>query len=277
MRQRMPDGTEAPGAAPSDDELSKEPADTPSGESCPPTSEPRWPRVMIKLSGEAFRGPEAFGIHNPTIERIAGELAEVYRAGVEVAVVIGGGNIWRGGTAAERGMDRATADYAGMIATAINALALQDALERMGLETRVQTAIEMRAVAEPFIRRRAIRHIEKGRLVLFAAGTGNPFFTTDTAAVLRAVEIGAGVMLKGTNVDGVYDDDPRINPEAALLHHVTYLEALAKGLRVMDTTALSLAMDHELPIVVFNVGVAGNIVRGALGEHIGTLVCGGGE
>ena len=227
---------------------------------------------MIKLSGEAFKGPEKFGIHYPTIERIAGELAEVYKAGVETAVVVGGGNIWRGGKAAERGMDRATADYAGMIATIVNALALQDACERIGLETRVQTAIEMRAVAEPFIRRRALRHIEKGRIVIFAAGTGNPFFTTDTAAVLRAVELGAAVMLKGTNVDGVYDDDPRTNPDAKLLHEVTYLEALAKGLRVMDTTALSLAMDHKLPIVVFNVGVLGNVVRSALGETIGTLV-----
>ncbi len=227
---------------------------------------------MIKLSGEAFKGPESFGIHYPTIERIAGELAQVFQAGVETAVVVGGGNIWRGGKAAERGMDRATADYAGMIATIVNALALQDACERIGLETRVQTAIEMRAVAEPFIRRRALRHIEKGRIVIFAAGTGNPFFTTDTAAVLRAVELGASVMLKGTNVDGVYDDDPRTNPDARLLHEVSYLEALAKGLRVMDTTALSLAMDHTLPIVVFNVGVAGNVVRSALGETIGTLV-----
>jgi uridylate kinase len=229
---------------------------------------------MIKLSGEAFKGPESFGIHYPTIERIAGELALVFQAGLETGVVVGGGNIWRGGQAAERGMDRATADYAGMIATIVNALALQDACERIGLETRVQTAIEMRAVAEPFIRRRALRHIEKGRMVIFAAGTGNPFFTTDTAAVLRAVELGAAVMLKGTNVDGVYDDDPRTNPDAKLLREVSYLEALAKGLRVMDTTALSLAMDHKLPIMVFNVGVAGNIVRGALGEPIGTLVTG---
>lgn len=233
---------------------------------------PSWPRIMVKLSGEAFKGPEAYGIDYPTLERIAGELAEVWRHGIETLVVVGGGNIWRGNLAAERGMDRATADYAGMIATVINALALQDALERLGLETRVQTAIEMRAVAEPFIRRRAIRHIEKGRIVIFAAGTGNPFFTTDTAAVLRAVETGAAVMLKGTNVDGVYDDDPRTNPDAKLLPRVSYLEALSKGLRVMDPTALSLAMDHNLPIVVFNVHVPGNIVRCCLGERIGTLV-----
>ncbi|MCX7600240.1 MAG: UMP kinase [Armatimonadetes bacterium] len=227
---------------------------------------------MVKLSGEAFKGPEAYGIDYPTLERIAGELAEVWRRGIETLVVVGGGNIWRGNLAAERGMDRATADYAGMIATAINALALQDALERLGLETRVQTAIEMRAVAEPFIRRRAIRHIEKGRIVIFAAGTGNPFFTTATAAVLRAVETGAAVVLKATNVDGVYDDDPRTNPGAQLIPRLSYLEALSKNLRVMDPTALSLAMDHNLPIVVFNIRVPGNIVRCCLGERIGTLV-----
>jgi uridylate kinase len=227
---------------------------------------------MVKLSGEAFRGPEAFGIHFPTVERLAGELATVWRGGVETAVVVGGGNIWRGGKAAERGMDRATADYAGMVATAINCLALQEALEKQGLETRVQSAIEMREVAEPYIRRRALRHIEKGRVVIFAAGTGNPFFTTDTAAVLRAVEIGAAVVLKGTNVDGVYSDDPRLNPDAELLPKVTYLEALSRGLRVMDSTAISLAMEHRLPLVVFNVGKPGNIVRAAGGESIGTLV-----
>jgi uridylate kinase len=227
---------------------------------------------MLKLSGEVFRGPEAFGIHYPTLERVAGEIRQVWQRGVETAVVVGGGNIWRGSVAAERGMERAAADYAGMVATVINALALQDALERIGLETRVQTAIEMREVAEPFIRRRAIRHIEKGRVVIFAAGTGNPFFTTDTAAVLRAAETDCQVILKATKVDGVYDRDPSTQRDAQLLPRLTYLDVLSKGLKVMDATAISLSMDHNLPIVVFNVQVTGNIVRAALGEPIGTLV-----
>lgn len=233
---------------------------------------PRWRRVLLKLSGEAFKGPEPFGIHYPTIERMAAEIVQVWERGVEMAVVVGGGNIWRGGQAAERGMERAAADYAGMVATVINALALQDALERLGLDTRVQTAIEMREVAEPFIRRRAIRHIEKGRVVIFAAGTGNPFFTTDTAGVLRAVEINADALLKATNVDGVYDKDPKTDDGAKLLSHLTYLDVLSRGLRVMDATAISLSMDHGLPILVFNVNVHGNIVRAAMGEPIGTLV-----
>ncbi len=232
----------------------------------------RWRRVLLKLSGEAFKGPEGFGIHYPTMERIAEEIRQVWERGVEMAVVVGGGNIWRGHVAAERGMERAAADYAGMVATVINALALQDALERIGLDTRVQTAIEMREVAEPFIRRRAIRHIEKGRVVIFAAGTGNPFFTTDTAGVLRAAEINAEALLKATNVDGVYDRDPRSDSDAQLIPQLTYLEVLSRGLRVMDATAISLSMDHCLPIVVFNVNVPGNIVRAATGEPIGTLV-----
>ncbi len=235
-------------------------------------SRPKWKRVLLKLSGEAFKGPEKFGIHYPTVERLAGEIKEVWQRGIEIAVVVGGGNIWRGNEAAARGMDRAAADYAGMVATVINALALQDALERMGMQTRVQTAIEMREVAEPFIRRRAIRHIEKGRVVIFAGGTGNPFFTTDTAGVLRAMEINAEAILKATNVDGVYDSDPRVNAEAKLLKHVTYLDVLSRGLKVMDATAISLSMDNDLPIVVFNVHVPGNVVRAALGEPIGTLV-----
>jgi len=227
---------------------------------------------MLKLSGEVFRGPEEFGIHYPTIERVAREIQQVWERGVEMAVVVGGGNIWRGSVAAERGMERASADYAGMIATVINALALQDALERFGMETRVQTAIEMREVAEPFIRRRALRHVEKGRVVIFGAGTGNPFFTTDTAAVLRAAEINAEAILKATKVDGVYDQDPSGNSEARMLRRLTYLDVLSHGLRVMDATAISLSMDHGLPIVVFNVQAEGNIVRAAMGEPIGTLV-----
>ncbi|MGD9518204.1 MAG: UMP kinase [Armatimonadota bacterium] len=227
---------------------------------------------MLKLSGEAFKGTEAFGIDFPTVERLAGEVKQIWEQGVESGIVVGGGNIWRGATAAARGMERAAADYAGMVATVVNALALQDALERLGLETRVQTAIEMREVAEPFIRRRALRHLEKGRIVIFAAGTGNPFFTTDTAAVLRAVEINAEAILKGTNVDGVYDQDPRTNSDAQILQRLTYLDVLSRGLRVMDATAISLSMDHSLPIVVFNIRTEGNIVRAALGEPIGTLV-----
>jgi len=233
---------------------------------------PRWRRVLLKLSGEAFKGPQDFGIHPETTERLAQEIKQVWEVGVDMAVVVGGGNIWRGKEAAARGMERAAADYAGMIATVVNALALQDALERFGLETRVQTAIEMREVAEPFIRRRAIRHLEKRRIVIFAAGTGNPFFTTDTAGVLRAAEINAEVLLKATQVDGVYDEDPRENAEAKLVAELTYLDVLSRGLRVMDATAITLSMDHDLPIVVFNVQVPGNLYRVATGDPIGTLV-----
>ncbi|MBC7288730.1 MAG: UMP kinase [Armatimonadetes bacterium] len=238
----------------------------------------RWRRVTLKLSGQALAGSlerqqEDYQIiHYPTVERIASEIAQVRRAGIDVAVVVGGGNIWRGREAAKLGMDEATAHYAGMVATVINALVLQEAIERLGLETRVQTAIEMRQVAEPYIRRRALRHIEKGRVVIFAAGTGNPFFTTDTAAVLRATEINAQVILKATNVDGVYDKDPRAHADAQLIPRLTHLEALNNELRVMDATALSLSMDNKLPIVVFNVEVPGNIVRAAMGEPVGSLV-----
>lgn len=231
-----------------------------------------WDLVLLKLSGESLRGPQPYGIHRPTVSAIAKQIIEATTRGIRFGVIVGGGNIWRGGEAAADGMDRATADYAGMVATVINAIALQDALERDGIETRLLTAIEMRAVAEPFIRRRAIRHLEKGRVVIFAAGSGNPFFTTDTAAVLRASEIGAQAILKATNVDGVYDRDPRKNPDAVFYKTLTHHEALTAGLRVMDSTAIALAMDNGLPIVVFNVTTPENIVRAATGEPVGTLV-----
>lgn len=236
-----------------------------------PTRGP-WELVLLKLSGEALSGPDSFGIHRPTAQRLARDISETVGMGIKLGVIVGGGNIWRGSQAAAEGMDRATADYAGMIATVINAIALQDALEREGLETRLQTAIEMREVAEPFIRRRAIRHLEKDRVVLFAAGSGNPFFTTDTAAVLRASEIGAQAILKATNVDGVYDRDPRGNPDAVRYEALTHHEVLTANLQVMDSTAIALAMDNRLPIVVFSVKVPGNIARAARGEVVGTFV-----
>ncbi len=237
-----------------------------------PTPVGPFRRVLLKLSGECFRGRLEFGLEAETVERIAGEVRDALGGELEIAIVVGGGNIWRGHEAAAQGMDRAAADYAGMIATVINALRLQDALEKAGVETRVQTAIEMREVAEPFIRRRAVRHLEKGRVVIFAGGTGNPYFTTDTAAVLRANEIGAEVIIKATNVDGVYDQDPRHHPEARLYEHLTYLEVLSQGLKVMDSTAISLSMDNNLPIIVFNVTKPGNILRVLRGERIGSLV-----
>ncbi len=233
---------------------------------------PKYGRVLLKLSGAALKGPRDFGLDWATVERIAGEIAEAAANGVEVAVVVGGGNIWRGREAAAQGMDRATADYAGMVATVINALALQQALEDAGVDTRVQTAIEMREVAEPFIRRRAIRHLEKGRVVIFGAGTGNPHFTSDTAGVLRAVEIGAEVILKATDVDGVFDSDPDLNPDAQVFDEVTYLDVLNRDLKVMDGTAISLARDNTLPIVVFSMRETGNIFRALTGERIGTVV-----
>jgi uridylate kinase len=233
-----------------------------------------WDLVLLKLSGEALRGPLSYGIHRPTVGALADAIITATQQGVRFGVIIGGGNIWRGQEAAEEGMDRATADYAGMVATVINAIALQDALERdpRKPETRLMTAIEMREVAEPFIRRRAIRHLEKGRIVLFAAGSGNPFFTTDTAAVLRASEIGAQVILKATNVDGVYDRDPRKHADARFYPELSHQEALAAELKVMDATAFALAKDNALPIVVFNVTDPQNIVRAAVGEPVGTLV-----
>jgi uridylate kinase len=234
----------------------------------------RYRRVMVKLSGEAFAGDGGYGIDGGVLEFIAGEIVDVRAAGVDVAVVVGGGNIWRGMIGAGAGMDRAQADYMGMLATLINALALQDTLERLSQPTRVQTAIHMAQVAEPYIRRRAIRHLEKGRVVIFAGGTGNPFFTTDTAAALRAVEVEADVMLRGTHsgVDGLYTDDPRTNPEATKLDEVSYLDVLNRGLRAMDSTAITLCMDNKLPIVVFDLLGKGNVRAIVGGEAIGTLI-----
>ena len=234
-----------------------------------------YPRVLLKISGESFRGDGASGtVHWPTVRRIAAEVQQVHEAGVQITLVIGGGNIWRGSEAALEGMDRASADYAGMVATVINALALQGVLESLGVMTRVQTAIAMQEVAEPFIRRRAIRHMEKGRVVICAAGTGNPFFTTDTAAVLRATEVGAQAIFKATNVDGVYDSDPRKCPDAAFYSELSCAQVLADNLKVMDATAIALSRDRELPIIIFNITVPGNIVRALLGERIGTTVSG---
>jgi uridylate kinase len=236
------------------------------------SGEPVFHRVLLKLSGEALMGDRDYGIDLPTVESIATEIIDVHERGVEVAIVIGAGNFYRGMAAAAEGMDRATADYAGMLATILNSLALQDALERAGAHTRVLSAIEVAAIAEPYIFRRAIRHLEKDRIVIFAAGTGNPFFTTDTAAALRALEIGADAMLMAKHaVEGVYGGDPRIDPDAEFLPQLTHLEAIERGLKVMDTTALSLCMDNNLPIYVFALA-DGNIRRVVLGQRIGTLV-----
>lgn len=235
----------------------------------------KYKRIVLKLSGEALAGDQGHGISPEIVESIALQIKEVNELGTEVAVVVGGGNIWRGVAGSASGMDRATADYMGMLATVINALALQDALEKHGVDTRVQTAIEMREVAEPYIRRRAIRHLEKGRVVIFAGGTGNPYFSTDTAAALRAAEIEADIMLKGTKAEGVFDSDPRENPDAKKYDHLEYLDLLNKGLRVMDSTATSLCMDNEIPIVVFDLNNVGNIKRIVMGENVGTFVKGG--
>ena len=231
-----------------------------------------YKRVLLKLSGEALMGSQTYGIDPAVATQIAKDVAEIQGMGVETAIVIGGGNIFRGVAASARGMDRATADYMGMLATIINALALQDALEQQGVVTRVVTAIEMRSVAEPFIRRRAIRHLEKRRVVVFGGGTGNPYFSTDTAAALRAMEIKAEVILKGTKVDGIYTADPMTHPEATRYDHISYLQVLEQGLKVMDATAISLCMDNKLPIVVFNLRTPGNIKRAISGEAIGSLV-----
>ncbi|MDA8219762.1 MAG: UMP kinase [Dehalococcoidales bacterium] len=235
---------------------------------------PRYKRVLLKLSGEALMGSKEYGIDNATLANIARQVKRIaVDFGIETGIVVGGGNIWRGQEAAQNGMDRAQADYAGMLATVIDALALQDALEREGVVTRVQTAIAIYAVAEAYIRRRAMRHLEKGRVVIFGAGTGNPYFTTDTAAALRAIEVDAEVLLMAKNqVDGVYDQDPRKHADAKMFKRLSYIEALNLGLRVMDNTALSLCMDNKLPIVVFNISVDNNIVRAATGEDIGTLI-----
>ena len=229
----------------------------------------KYRRILLKLSGEALMGPGKFGIDQTTLSQIADELIDVHGLGVEIALVIGGGNIFRGGSA---GMDRAHADYMGMLATVINSLALQDALESRGSHTRVQSAIEMERIAEPYIRRRAIRHLEKGRLVIFAAGTGNPYFTTDTAASLRAMEIGAEIVMKATKVDGVYDKDPQKFKNARMFRRLTYLDVLNKSLGVMDSTAISLCRDNKLPILVCNMTKPGNIRRVVLGEPLGTIV-----
>jgi len=233
---------------------------------------PVYKRILLKLSGEALMGDQQFGVDPAVASRIARDVGEIQGLGVETAIVIGGGNIFRGLAASARGMDRATADYMGMLATVINALALQDALEQYGVVTRVVTAIEMRAVAEPFIRRRAIRHLEKGRVVVFGAGTGNPYFSTDTAAALRAMEIKAEVILKATKVDGIYDADPMVKANATRFDRISYLQVLEQGLKVMDATAISLCMDNRLPIVVFNLRTPGNIKRAISGEAIGSLV-----
>ena len=236
----------------------------------------KYKRVLLKLSGEALMGEREFGIDPATVENIARQLKRIVESGIQVAVVVGGGNIWRGAAAEARGMDRATADYAGMLATMINALALQDALEKEGVLTRTQSAITIQAVAEPYIRRRAIRHLDKGRVVIFAAGTGNPYMTTDTAAALRAIEIGADILLMAkNNVDGVYDADPLVNAEAKRFDKLTYLDALKMRLEVMDSTALSLCMDNKLPIIVFDLRAPRSLERVAAGELMGTLVHGG--
>lgn len=233
---------------------------------------PAYRRIVLKLSGEALAGSQGYGIDPEVLRRIAVETAEVTALGVQVAIVIGGGNIFRGVAASAGGMDRATADYMGMLATVINALALQDALEKVGLQTRVLSAIEMRAVAEPYIRRRAIRHLEKGRVVIFAAGTGNPFFTTDTAGALRAIEIGADAIMKATKVDGIYSADPTTDATAERLARTTYRDVLTRRLQVMDSTAISLCMENRLPIIVFDLTQSGNIKRIVLGEPVGSIV-----
>ena len=239
------------------------------------TAQSKYKRVVLKLSGEALAGEKGFGIDPHVVDALAAQIQKVTESGLEVAVVNGGGNIWRGLSGSSKGMDRATADYMGMLATVINSLALQDALENRGVATRVQTAIEMRQVAEPYIRRKAIRHMEKERVVIFAAGTGNPYFSTDTTAALRAAEIEAdAILMAKKGVDGVYDSDPRTNPDAKKFDRLNYLDVIQKKLAVMDSTAISLCMDNNIPIIVFNIDGEDNIYRVALGEEIGTVVGG---
>jgi uridylate kinase len=233
---------------------------------------PKYRRVVIKLSGEALAGELGYGLEHKILDSIAQQVKEIVSIGIETAIVVGGGNIWRGVSGSARGMDRATADYMGMLATVINALALQDALESRGVPTRVLSAIEMRQVAEPYIRRRAIRHLEKGRVVIFAAGTGNPYFSTDTTAALRAAEIEAEVILMAKKVDGVYDSDPKKNPDAQKFKELTYIDVLNKGLGVMDSTATSLCMDNNIPLIIFSILEEGNIKKVLMGEEIGTIV-----
>ncbi|MCB0368982.1 MAG: UMP kinase [Bdellovibrionales bacterium] len=234
--------------------------------------EPVYKRILLKLSGEALAGQASTGINTSVIKQIAQDIAEAYKTGVQIGLVIGGGNIFRGVAASAEGMDRASSDYMGMLATMINALALQDALEKEGIPTRVQSAISMAEIAEPYIRRRAIRHLEKGRIVIFGAGTGNPYFTTDTAASLRAMEINAQVIMKATKVNGIYDKDPAKNPDAKKFSQISYIEVLNRGLQVMDSTAISLCMDNKLPILTFDLMETGNILKAVLGEDIGTIV-----
>ncbi len=234
--------------------------------------QPKYRRVVLKLSGEALAGGAGYGIDPEVVVSIARQIREIRELGVQVGVVVGGGNIWRGTSGSAKGMDRATADYMGMLATVINALAMQDGLEKHGVDTRVATAIEMREIAEPYIRRRAIRHLEKGRVVIFGAGTGNPFFTTDTAASLRAVEINAEVVLKGTKVDGVYTDDPVTHPEAMRYRELSYSQVLEQNLQVMDATAITLCRDNDMPIIVFSINKSGALMRVMLGEEEGTSV-----
>ena len=238
-------------------------------------SEPRFKRVLLKLSGEALMGDAGYGIDPAIVQDLAIQIRTARDAGVELAIVVGGGNIFRGVAGSAKGMDRAQADYIGMLATVMNALAIQDVLEKAGVFTRVMSAIEMQSVAEPYIRRRAMRHLEKGRVVIFAAGTGNPYFTTDTTAALRALEIGADCIMKATRVDGVYTADPRTHPDAERFDELTYMDVLRLELKVMDSTAITLAMDNDLPIIVFNIETDGNIVRALAGEHVGTIVRGG--
>lgn len=238
-------------------------------------SDPKYKRIILKLSGEALAGEEGFGIKPPTIHEICEEIKEVYELGIEIAIVVGGGNIWRGHIGSEMGMERSQADYMGMIATIMNALALQDSLENIDVPTRVQTSIEMRQVAEPYIRRKAIRHLEKGRVVIFAGGTGSPYFSTDTTAALRAAEIQADViMMAKNNVDGVYSADPKLDKNAVKYEELTYLDIINQSLQVMDSTASSLSMDNDIPLLVFNLNDKGNIKRAVLGENIGTTIRG---
>ncbi|MBP3584281.1 MAG: UMP kinase [Peptococcaceae bacterium] len=234
--------------------------------------QPKYKRVILKLSGEALSGEVGYGLEGNVLNSMALQVKELVDAGVEVAIVVGGGNIWRGVAGAKRGIDRATADYMGMLATVINALALQDAIEAIGLESRVMTSIEMREVAEPYIKRRATRHLEKGRVVIFGAGTGNPYFSTDTTAALRAAEMGVDAILMAKKVDGVYDDDPKTNPNAKKFDTLRYIDVLNQGLKVMDSTAISLYMDNNIPLIVFDMMTPGNMKRAAMGEKIGTYV-----
>jgi uridylate kinase len=249
--------------------------EVPAGEPAGAAKRPRYRRILLKLSGEALLGSRQYGVDPDFCGFIAAQVAEVHRTGIEIGIVVGGGNIFRGLAAAAKGMDRATGDYIGMLATVMNALALQDALEKAGVPTRVMSAIGMNEIAEPYIRRRAVRHLEKGRVIILAAGTGNPYFTTDTAAALRAVEIGAEIILKATRVDGVYDSDPLTNPGAIRYERLTYSQVLAQRLRVLDATAVSLCMENDTPIVVFDLNKPENITRVAAGEPVGTLITGG--